>query len=74
MTDTVVDFQSRRAAREVEYAEYNKRMQHISSLLEMMVPVISKMRELGADERAIARALRIIVEELEGLEPRRPAG
>jgi transposase InsO family protein len=39
----------------------------------MMGPVISKMRELGADERAIARALRVIVEELEALEPRRPA-
>ena len=65
MTDKVVDFQSRLAAREVEYAEYNKRMQHLGALFEMMSPVISKMRELGADERAIARALRVIVEELE---------
>ena len=70
MTDKVVDFQSRLAAREVEYAEYNKRMQHLGALFEMMSPVISKMRELGADERAIARALRVIVEELEALEPR----
>ena len=31
-------------------------------------------RELGADERAVARALRVIVEELEASEPRRPAG
>jgi len=74
MTDKVVDFQSRLAAREVEYAEYDKRMQHLGALLEMMGPVISKMRELGADERAIARALRVFVEELEALEPRRPAG
>ena len=72
--DKVVDFQSRLAAREVEYAEYNKRMQHLGALFEMMSPVISKMRELGADERAIARALRVIVEELEALEPQRPAG
>jgi hypothetical protein len=74
MTDKVVDFQSRLAAREVEYAEYDKRMQHSGALFEMMGRVISKMRELGADERAIARALRVIVEELEALEPRRPAG
>ena len=74
MTDKVVDFQSRLAAREVEYAEYDKRMQHLGALFEMMGPVISKMRELGADERAIARALRVIVEELEALEPQRPAG
>jgi hypothetical protein len=74
MTDKVVDFQSRLAARKVEYAEYNKRMQHLGALFEMMSPVISKMRELGADERAIARALRVIVEELEALEPQRPAG
>ena len=43
-------------------------------LLEMMGPVVSKMRELGDPERAIVRALRVIVEELEALEPRRPAG
>ena len=73
MTDKVVDFQSRLAAREVEYAEYNKRIHHLGALFEMMSPVISKMRELGADERAIARALRVIDEELEALEPRRPA-
>jgi hypothetical protein len=72
MTDKVVDFQSRLAARKVEYAEYDKRMQHLGALFEMMDPVISKMRELGADEGAIARALRVIVEELEALEPRRP--
>jgi hypothetical protein len=74
MTDKVVDFQSRLAAREVEIAEYDKRMRHLSVLLEMMDPVISKMREMGADERAIARSLRVIVEELEAFEPRRPAG
>jgi hypothetical protein len=74
MTNKVVDFQSRLAARKVEYAEYGKRMQHLGALFEMMDPVISKMRELGADEGAIARALRVIVEELEALEPRRPAG
>ena len=73
MTHKVVDFQSRLAAREIEYAEYDKRMQHLAALFEMMGPVISKMRELGADERAIARALKVIVEELEALEPRRPA-
>jgi hypothetical protein len=72
MTDKVVDFQSRLAAREAEYAD--KRMQHLGALFEMMSPVISKMRELGADGRAIARALRVIVEELEALEPQRPAG
>jgi hypothetical protein len=49
MTDKVVDFQSRLAAREVEIAEYDKRMQHLGALLEMMGPVISKMREMGAD-------------------------
>jgi hypothetical protein len=65
MTDKVVDFQSRLAAREIEYAEYDKRMQHLAALFEMMGPVISKMRELGADERAVARELKVIVEELE---------
>ena len=74
MTDKVVDFQSRLAARKVEYAEYGERMQHLGALFEMMDPIISKMRELSADERAIARALRVIVEELAALEPRRPAG
>ena len=74
MTDKVVDFESRLAAREVEHAEYDKRMQHLAAIFEMMGPVISKMRELGADERAVARALRVIVEELEASEPRRPAG
>ena len=74
MTDKVVDFQSRLAARKVEYAEYDKRMQHLGALFEMMDPIISKMPELSADERAIARALRVIVEELAALEPRRPAG
>ena len=49
-------------------------MQHLGALFEMISPVVSKMRELGANERAIARALRIIVEELEALEPQRPAG
>ena len=44
MTDKVVDFQSRLAAREVEYAEYDRRMQHLGALLEMMDPVVSKMR------------------------------
>jgi hypothetical protein len=29
MTDKVVDFQSGLAARKVEYAEYDKRMQHL---------------------------------------------
>jgi hypothetical protein len=42
MTDKVVDFQSRLAARKVEYAEYDKRMQHLGALFEMMDPVISK--------------------------------
>ena len=46
----------------------------MGALLEMMGPVVSKMRELGDPERAIVRALRVIVEELEALEPRRPAG
>ena len=54
-------------------AQFEFALQHLGALLEMMAPVISKMRELGADERAIARALRVIVEELEALEPRRPA-
>jgi hypothetical protein len=49
-------------------------MRHLGALFEMMGPVISKMGELGADERAVARALRVIVEELEALEPWRPAG
>jgi hypothetical protein len=49
-------------------------MQHLGALFEMMDPIISKMRELSADERAIARALKVIVEELAALEPRRPAG
>jgi hypothetical protein len=38
MTDKVVDFQSRLAAREIEYAEYDKRMQHLAALFEMMGP------------------------------------
>jgi hypothetical protein len=39
MTDKVVDFQSRLAAREIEYAEYDKRMQHLAALFEMTGPV-----------------------------------
>ena len=42
MTDKVVDFQSRLAAREVEIAEYDKRMQHLGALLEMMGPSFPK--------------------------------
>ena len=47
MTDKVVDFQSRLAAREVEYAEYDKRMQHLGALFEMMDPV----KNAGAGRR-----------------------
>jgi hypothetical protein len=38
----------------------------------MLAPIIARAQELGADNQAIARALRAIAEELEAAQPGAP--
>src|SRR5262249_27913013 len=68
MANDVIDFQSRRAAREAERAEYDAYHRRVVAIFKMMSPVIACAQELGADNRAIASALRAIVEELEAVQ------
>jgi hypothetical protein len=65
MAKDVIDFQSRRAAREVERAEYDAHHKRVVAIFKIMAPVVARAQELGADNQAIAAALRVIVEELE---------
>jgi hypothetical protein len=65
MANNVIDFQSRRAAREAEYAEYDAHHKRIVAIFKIMAPVVACAQELGVDNQAIAGALRAIVEELE---------
>jgi hypothetical protein len=65
MAKDVIDLQSRRAAREAERAEYDAHHKRIVAIFKIMAPVIACAQELGADNQAIAGALRAIVEELE---------
>jgi hypothetical protein len=65
MANDVIDFQSRRAAREAERAEYDAHHKRVVAIFKIMAPVIACAQELGADNQAIAGALRAIVEELE---------
>jgi hypothetical protein len=68
MANDVIDFQSRRAAREAEHAEYDAYHRRVVAIFKMMSPVIACAQELGADNQAIASALRAIVEELEAVQ------
>jgi hypothetical protein len=68
MANDVIDFKSRRAAREAEHAEYDAHHRRVVAIFEMMSPVIACAQELGADNQAIASALRAIVEELEAVQ------
>jgi len=72
MANGVVDFQSRRAAREAECAEYDARHKRVVAIFKMLAPIIARAQELGADNQAIARALRAIAEELEAAPPGPP--
>jgi hypothetical protein len=72
MANEVVDFQSRRAAREAESAEYDARHKRVVAIFKMLAPIIARAQELGADNQAIARALRAIAEELEAAQPGAP--
>jgi len=67
MANDVIDFQSRRAAREAERAEYDAHHKRVVAIFKIMAPVIACAQELGADNQAIAGALRAIVEELEAV-------
>jgi len=68
MTNSVIDFQSRRAAREAEHAEYDAHHRRVVAIFRMMAPVVACAQEMGADNQAIARALRAMVEELEAVQ------
>jgi hypothetical protein len=68
MANDVIDFQSRRAARDAEHAEYDAHHKRVVAIFKMMAPVIARAQEMGADNQAIARALRAIVEELEAVQ------
>jgi hypothetical protein len=46
MANDVVDFQSRRAAREVERAEYDARHKRVVAIFKMLAPVIARAQEL----------------------------
>ena len=72
MAQNVLDFQSRRAAREAECAEYDARHKRIVAIFKMLAPIIARAQELGADNQVIARALRAIAEELEAAQPNPP--
>ncbi len=72
MVNKVVDFQSRRAAREAEHAEYDASHKRVVAIFEMLAPVFDRAKELGADNQAIARALRAIAEEMETAQPGPP--
>jgi hypothetical protein len=65
MATDVIDFQTRRAAREAERAAYDAHHKRVVAIFKIMAPVIACAQELGADNQAIAGALRAIVEELE---------
>ncbi len=65
MANGVIDFQSRRVARNGEHAEYEARHKQIVATFKMLEPVIARLQELGANNQVIARALRAIAEELE---------
>ena len=64
MANGVVDFQSRRAARDAEHAQYEARHKQIAALFKMLESVIARVQELGANNQVIARGLRSIAEEL----------
>jgi hypothetical protein len=68
MAKDVIDFQSRRAAREAARAEYDAQHKRVVAIFKIMAPVVARAQELGADNHAIARALRAIVEELEAVQ------
>ncbi len=72
MANGVVDFQSRRAAREAERAEYDARHKRIVAIFKILAPVLARAQELGADNQSIARALRSIAEEFEAAQPEPP--
>ena len=72
MAHNVLDFQSRRAAREAECAEYDAGHKRIVAIFKMLAPIIARAQELGADNQVIASALRAIAEELEAAQPNPP--
>ena len=72
MRHNVLDFQSRRAAREAECAEYDAHHRRIVAIFKMLAPIIARAQELGANNQVIARALRGIAEELESDQPSPP--
>jgi hypothetical protein len=72
MANDVVDFQARRMAREAEHAEYDARHKRVVAIFKLLAPVIARAQELGADNQAIARALRAIAEELDTARPGPP--
>ena len=68
MANEVIDFQSRRAAREAEGAGYDAHHERVAAIFKIIAPVVACSQELGADNQAIAGALRAIVEELEAVQ------
>ena len=72
MAKDVIDFQSRREAREAERAEYDAHHKRVVAIFKIMAPVVARAQELGADNQAIAGALRAIVEELEAVQSSPP--
>lgn len=72
MANNLIDFQSKRAAREAERAEYDAHHKRVVAIFKIMAPVVARAQELGADNQAIASALRVIVEELEAAQSSPP--
>jgi hypothetical protein len=68
MANDVIDFQSRRAAREAQRAKYDAHHERVVAIFKILAPVVACAQELGADNQAIAGALRAIVEELEAVQ------
>jgi hypothetical protein len=59
MANDAVDFQSRRAAREAEHAEYDARHKRVVAIFKMLAPVVARAQELGA-ELSLARSDRLL--------------
>jgi hypothetical protein len=61
----IIDLQPHLAQRAAEESEITDRMDRASKIFQATCPVISQLRELGADTWEIARLFRVFAEWLE---------
>src|SRR5438874_2390264 len=69
MRHNVLDFQSRRAAREAECAEYDAHHRRIVAIFKMLAPIIARAQEFGVSLGRTRKMLAAIVEHTGMVEP-----